>query len=425
MNPTEEAVEYFRRKDDYGRLFPLFAKKIESLGNIGGSVILENPTTTERRAIERWLKNKKSSAGKDEMKIPLKKFEESFKGKRFEGADFYKVVEGVVGRVLVSNKIKKEQSERQREEYFLSLKTKHKCEMVDVLIDFIISKESGAMVFNLAYSKEKFQEIENVIKAISYLPLKVSKRLPIFAEMVTGNPHAFDKEPKLINSLQMLNCNFNDVKYEIIEDKEEETGLLFDFGILRDDLLNFVTCNGLIAEKNGEIIKSWYYACEENMVKNVPLREMQVIDKVYPKVGNTVFVLENSGVYSSILDKNIEEKVIPIICTHGQFKLSGLILIKKLIESGCRVFYSGDFDPDGISMAYRLKKKFGDKVVYWRYTSEDYIESLSEVTISERIQLLNSINDDLLNPLMEKMVKIQRAGYQEKLINKLYNDIME
>jgi Mg/Co/Ni transporter MgtE len=72
-----------------------------------------------------------------------------------------------------------------------------------------------------------------------------------------------------------------------------------------------------------------------------------------------------------------------------------------------------------------LKKKFGDKVVYWRYTSEDYIESLSEVTISERIQLLNSINDDLLNPLMEKMVKIQRAGYQEKLINKLYNDIME
>lgn len=425
MNPTKEAIEYFQRKGDYGRLFPLFAKKIESLGNIGGSVILGNPTTLERRTIERWLKSKRTSIGENQMKIPLKKFEDGFKGKRFEGADLYKVVEGVVGRELVSNKIKKEKADRQRKEYFLSFKTKYKSEMVDILIDFVISKDSGALVFNAAYSQEKFLEIDNVIKAISYLPLKESKRLPIFAEMVTGNPHAFDKETKLINSLQMLKCYFCGVEYEIIEGKEKETELLFDFSILRDDLLNFVTCNGLIAEKNGEIIKSWYYACEENMVKNVPLREMQVIDKVYPKVGNKVFVLENSGVYSSILDKNIEQTVMPIICTHGQFKLSGLILIQKLIESGCRVFYSGDFDPDGISMAYRLKKKFGDKVVYWRYTSEDYIESLSEVSISERIQLLNSINDDLLNPMMEKMIKIQRAGYQEKLINKLYNDIMK
>jgi uncharacterized protein (TIGR02679 family) len=263
------------------------------------------------------------------------------------------------------------------------------------------------------------------MKAVSQLPLDETKRLPVFAEEITGNPHAFDKESKLVTALQLIRSTELNIEFENVKVTEEETELLYEFGILRDDLLNFVTVHGLLAERNGEVVKSWFYSCEEKMVRNVPLREIQTISKIYPQTGKSVFVVENSGVCSSILDKKSNSLPIPIVCTHGQVKLAGLLLIQKLVESGCKIYYSGDFDPEGISIAYRLRSKYGNKVHYWRYSVGDYQQALSTVDITERVQMLQSIDDEDLEPLINELYKVKKAGYQEKLINSICKDIEE
>lgn len=47
---------------------------------------------------------------------------------------------------------------------------------------------------------------------------------------------------------------------------------------------------------------------------NMPLRELLKIDKVVPAEGSQVYIVENSGVFSSLLD--IVPNA-PLACTHG------------------------------------------------------------------------------------------------------------
>ena len=42
------------------------------------------------------------------------------------------------------------------------------------------------------------------------------------------------------------------------------------------------------------------------------------------------------------------------MCTYGQVRLSGIILLNLLIESGLKIYYSGDLDPEGIQIADKL-----------------------------------------------------------------------
>src|SRR5690606_16173925 len=103
---------------------------------------------------------------------------------------------------------------------------------------------------------------------------------------------------------------------------EEINELLESYQIYRDDLLNFVTCANLIAKTVNGIHPVWEAAAIENSVQIVPLRELIAIEKVRPTVGNKVWIVENSGVCSTLLD---HELTAPIICTNGQFTLASLM----------------------------------------------------------------------------------------------------
>lgn len=98
-----------------------------------------------------------------------------------------------------------------------------------------------------------------------------------------------------------------------------------------------------------------------------------------PKVA---FVVENSGVFSEILDRFGATRLQPIVCAHGQFKLACLMLLDKLAAAGITIYYSGDFDPEGLQMASRLLQRYPGQAVPWRYTVDDYGHCVSEVTLS-------------------------------------------
>jgi uncharacterized protein (TIGR02679 family) len=118
-------------------------------------------------------------------------------------------------------------------------------------------------------------------------------------------------------------------------------------------------------------------AYRQQVTLNLPLREVVRIDKAYTN-GKVVYVVENSGVYSALLDlcrDFCEEQGLkdiipnpPLVCTHGQFKLASLLLLDKLAASGTQIYYSGHFDPEGLSMAERLLLRYPGQAKAWHYT---------------------------------------------------------
>ena len=139
-----------------------------------------------------------------------------------------------------------------------------------------------------------------------------------------------------------------------------------------------------------------------------------------------MFVVENSGVFSSLADIFNQQGLAlpPLLCTHGQFKLACWAAIERLVAGGCRIWYSGDFDPEGLLMATRLLERYPDAVKLWHYSVEDYMESLSQVSLgSERLAKLSSVHCPPFTDLVQKIREVGRAGYQEGLVEKLAFDM--
>src|SRR5690606_29392678 len=132
----------------------------------------------------------------------------------------------------------------------------------------------------------------------------------------TGDPHAFDLEQDLGKVfLHVLTVHSKSGEEAIIvpSGTEEINELLQRYHIYRDDLLNFVTCANLYADRSdGEIHPVWSAAVACHSVQIVPLRELVNLKNIYPIKGNDVWIVENSGVCSAILDQVPNA---PIICT--------------------------------------------------------------------------------------------------------------
>lgn len=204
-----------------------------------------------------------------------------------------------------------------------------------------------------------------------------------------------------------------------ISSVEEVNELLQSYRLLREDVLNFVTCAGIMAETESGRHLVWAAACETNTALNIPLREVMPLTRAYPSIGNTVFVVENAGVFSTLLDTNV-----PLISTNGQLNLATMWLLDLLVKEGVILYYSGDFDPEGLKMAQRFIERYGEAVRLWHYERDDYLASQPTIPLSEeRLTKLQSVTIDALQPLKKEMMRLKKAGYQEALVEVLQREV--
>lgn len=99
-------------------------------------------------------------------------------------------------------------------------------------------------------------------------------------------------------------------------------------------------------------------------------------------------------------------------------------LMPFLLDSGAEIYYSGDTDPDGIRIADRLWKKYGDRIHVWRMSVEDYVKSLSEEEIGNvSIKKLETVENPVLRKTAKEVRKKKWAGYQENILKDLLEDM--
>jgi uncharacterized protein (TIGR02679 family) len=428
MNSEEallkECISYFKSNLGFKRTFESIRKKYKSLGSLGGTIALSNLNEDEKEALTGLFRKdyyKKSTSFKVEA------FIKALDNTKFSGVALDKVLEGYFGESILSNKEEKIIYDTEKQAYFYAIIEKFKGTMAETWLSFFLkTRENAYRVVSLKYDEDKEQLKKNLIYVCNgYNSLsfeeKSEVRLAVFSSNITTNPHTFDTNTECGNLLVYAICYSLELKYP--ENAEELNEALYKAGIIKDEVSNFTLFSGLLAYNDETEHVGWrgFYECEEPL--QISLWNISKIDKVISP-NNKVYVFENPTVFSEVLyrTKNMKPS---LICTFGNFKLASLILMDKLVKSGTKIYYSGDFDPEGIIMADKLKQRYGENTVLWRYTKENYISIKSTEKLEEyRIKKMNNVISSELREVAEIIGTNKLAAYQELLIDRYVDDIL-
>ncbi|MFC0015405.1 MULTISPECIES: TIGR02679 family protein [Allobacillus] len=419
-----EALAYFKSEAGYQRLFTLFKKKYESLGRFGGTVKTADFTDEELEGIARFFGLTPSEL-RSKGKISISHFENHLQRTKFEEIRLKELLEAYFREPLRSNKEKRQAKENEQNQFLTELKSDFSA--LQFWLEYVQKKKPDTYwIYRLieSSSEEFVNWMHQLNQAITQMPYNY-ERLPMFSQRLTKDPHAFDLNTNLGKLfIHVLSVDSQKEGSVVVPtDSEGMNDLLLTYRLLRDDITNYVSCANLMAETKEGAQPMWEAAARVHSVMNVPLRELVKLTKAYPNnINKSVWIVENSGVFSSLLD---QAPATPLICTHGQYRLAGLLLIDFLVKEGCTIYYSGDIDPEGLGMAERLLNRHPQHVRLWKMNVNDYLASLSELELpEERLSKLNRISTPTLIPVIEEMRQRKKAGYQEALVNEMVSELI-
>ncbi|KXG75445.1 TIGR02679 family protein [Thermotalea metallivorans] len=421
-----QSVDYFKNNEGFHRLFVKIKEKYKSLGNIGGTIVFDHLTEEERKAFTGFFR--KDFRKRKSAVIKLEQIQHALDMTKFRGIALLDILEQYFEEELIPKKEEKMNHDREKESFFREIIDRFAGTKAGEWLAFVLEqKGKGYRILVQRYNmdKEKLREdLSIVCNAVNGLPFYREKkqRLAVFSSAVSKNPHTFDEGTPcgqlLLHALGYLfHC-------EMPKNAEERTELLYQAGILKDEVSNYTLCSGLIAYREGKIHGGWegFYRYGESM--QVSLENLSYLDRIISPRGK-VFVFENPTVFSEARERMIE-KLPPLVCTYGQVKLSSLILLDMLAKEGTQIYYSGDFDPEGLLIADKLKKRYGHQLILWRYARDDYGRAVSSNPIEKkRMRQLKSLQDAKLKKLGQYMEEVGYAGYQELLTDLLVQDISD
>ena len=409
-------LSYFTSQSVYPKLFKAFREKFESYGRLSGTVKLDIFPEDELEELAQFIGTTTDALRKSKT-LRLTQFEQALKATKFGNLTLLEILEAYYKESFVSKKDKALQQLNEENSRMSDWRLAY-IELED-WFDVVQTRTMDVQwILRLMREADFEQKLILLKDAIRLLPSDYV-RLPFFSQRVTGNPHTFDLhtvEGKLL--LHVLRVKSGEMA-STLSSTEEVNELLLKHFILRDDLSNDVSVANLIGFTNGTNHPMWKVACETRSAWNVPLREVLKVDEVRPAIGKGVYIVENSGVFSTLLDA---EETVPLVCTHGQFKLAALKVMDMLVSAGCELHYAGDFDPEGLNMAQRLLERYPESCHLWRMDVDSYDASQPTEDITSRLNKLASIQHPLLMPIANQMKQSGKAGYQEALLELYVED---
>lgn len=400
---TLKAVSFFKSDSGYVKLIQAMIKKVQRDGRFSGTFTLKNLSNSEQSALSSFFR---IDIRQTTYSTTFEKFEGMLKRTSFQNVGLINLLETYAGTELISNKQKSVLRRDNRNEFFQRLKDK----FIDENSRFVLNQlpRSYLRLYEQDINRAAVS-FETIFLALSKLPLDRYERLPVFAERLTKDPHSFDNDrlgKLFIDGLRVI----FDIKETINSELESE--LYASVGLLKDDIHNFVSIAGLSSN-----FSYWAVANKEKSVLNIPLREANRLTWAAPVVGKEVYIVENSGLFSAIMDQ-FDEWLPPLICVHGQPRMSSLLVLDRLAQSGAILFYAGDFDPEGLLICDRLIKRYRGQLVPWYMSKENYVACKSHVSIPpRRLAILRNVNEKVLIEVKEYMIEKQIAGYQESFLH--------
>lgn len=425
MEPKKlaECLDYFRQRPVYEKLFQKFREKYASLGHMGGKVVLSGLTLEEKQQLGGFLQ--KDYTENKTVTVSAELLEKRLGESRFSGISGETLLRAYFGKKLTVKKEEKQKEEEKRNACFAEiLEGQEENPAGKWLKEVLENRGSGYELLMQQYRENpaKLEEIlESVMRASKQLNhIKKRQLLAVFAAQTTGNPHYFDTgetAEKLL--ILFLKHQFPGSYEKGITPAEERNHLLYQAGILKDDLSNETLAYGLHAWKqDGSMHEGIEGFLREQEPVRLTLRTLGEIGEIRAQQ-KEIYVVENPAVFSVLTSRN---PACAAVCVSGQPRLATLLLLDFLKENH-RFWYAGDFDPEGLLIAQRLKERYGEALHFWKYEAQWYEQYLSSVRLSEsRIKKLEHIYMQELQGIKEGIQKRKRAAYQEAMLE-IYQEI--
>lgn len=442
---------YFAARPVYQKLFRKVRDKYRSLGRFGGTFVLTRLTLEEKAQLGGFFQKDYTENKSVSISAPL--MEKALASSRFAGLSWTEILEEYFGCPLLVKKELERQKTEARENYFAEFLGQCECREGKKWLEQVLVQKQGVYGFLMQQYRENQEELcgilNLVMRGISSLPALEMKRrqeekekneencqqgislelLPVFAARVTGNPHYFDEGTI---GERLLGAFMKDYFQEEtgLSGAEYKARLLYNAGILKDEVSNDVLVYGIHGETvYGDIHQGIEGFCRNKEPVKLTLwnlgklgkvtgqREHVSENKAENKIENKdkipVYIVENPAVFSVLVKKYPNRT---IVCGNGQLRLAVLVLMDKLAQSSV-FYYAGDFDPEGLLIAQRLKIRYGDKLKLWNYRVSWYEKYASEETLSEkRIKKLDKLHIEELSELKEAMCRKRRPAYQEAML---------
>lgn len=430
MCNNKECANYFKSQRAYYRCFEEFRKKWKSYGKAAGRITLKQTSAEERRAVGGII-------GKvfyeETIRFSFLEFEQGLQKTRFAPVDMKAVLEEYFGEPLITTQGRQREEKERRKKFldrscgYFEENAGREAAALVWLREMISEKKHGYQLLMREYAKDEKQAellVRNVGNAVMKLKELTDKEdeypLAVLAAEITDNPHYFDRSTTAgLLFVHAICCCEN---MELPEDAHQWRKLLTQVSIVPDNISSMVHGYGLrLLTKQG-----WHGAydtfCERKEPYVITMENMKGIIGVQA-VGEKAYIVENEMVFSYLIH-NLKNSDYTLLCTSGQPRSVAQVLIPNILASGSKIYYNGDIDPDGICIADRLWKKFGDRIHIWRMSPEDYDKSLSKERIGDigRAKLEN-ISHPVLKKTAECMKEKQLAGYQENMLKELLEDM--
>ena len=395
-----DCMAYFCERPVFDRLLRGFREKYESYGSFSGTVSLRNLTLDDIENLEGFFQ--KNFHGQKSVSISASRFEKALKNSRFGEIGPKDLLELYFQEEMTG---KKEQKQKEAEKWIGEFYS-------DSKINF---KELGSTI------EEKIKNMHLAAKILNALPYRQNKceYLAVFAAIVTGNPHAFDqgtREGQILYRMALWNVKKRGIEIERSEifSSMQKQQLYFSVGILRDDISNYAMVSGMnVRKKDGSLHAGMNGFCQEGDMVQVPLNVIASWERA-ECADNVMYIVENPSVYALLCQKWRGKR--SCMCMNGQPRLSSLIVLDLLSKSDTRIYYAGDFDPEGLLIAQKLKNYYSGEFEYWHMSEEMYLKSRSQETIGEkRMKILDRITDKNLIKTAEAIRRFKMAGYQENI----------
>lgn len=425
----DEALKYFKENEGYSRLFEKMKSKFETYEKeMAGTVLIENPTEAEREALGGFMKRNYRKCKVIQIKIAV--FQQKLNETKFAGIKVKELVQEYFGLEIITKKTKRQMQELAMQEFFENLLKKEEGKRTySILKNILEEKKEEFSILKQEYksSRKKCEKaLENTCLSIDNLPNK-KVLLPVFSAQITGNPHELDRKNLTGRLFIMLLSSEEQVTKP--KAAEEVAEFYYRHNLVIDEVSNMVLCKNIVGMIGADTHKGWLGFCENGEAMQITLAGLSKITGVTAKRKEAIIV-ENPAVFTALSTMNSK---VPLVCTYGQVKLSGLVLLDYLVEAKIKLYYSGDTDPEGIQIADKLKSRYQDNIELVGFDSKTYFDNLSKEGISGiRRKKLYNIKNQELRDVSFWLQDIGLAAYEEnkidlltELVEKIDKDVME
>lgn len=410
MNLIQECIEYFR-KPGFERFNDAWMTKYKSLGYLGGRIQLSHLSDQEKEVIGLIIGQDLSDGT---LSLTYREFQKQLASTKFEEVDFLEVLKNLSSSPLYTNKEILTSQNQVIEQFQKEILDQFNNTKAYTWLEYYF-QENKQVSSNVLTNPEYKEILINVCQAVNHLPIYNDsyELIPVFAQSITKDPHYFDKDLSKELLLKAIEYLFQvESSTRTIEDVNET---FYKAGLLKDDLSNNCYICHLMPKDS---IISWRGFYENYEPWNMNLYNLTQVHSLFQN--SNVYIIENPSVFRILVtyakDNNLD---VGLICSNGQINLCTYMLMDKLTQSGCQLYYAGDYDPEGLLIADKLKNRYLNGIKLWGYDIE-YLKNImikQDTISSKRQQLLQHIQDDQLKMIADFILENSCFGYQEGLID--------